>query len=160
MNTLCFYVRGVSFLGRIKLPEAARSSVDANCGNPLPTIFSEVDTHQAGFVALASPNLVLHVRLASCLSQIGKCIAGFVAVEMVKFSSWPFSSHEKPSQPVRSVGLAVNHEVQVSDFVGPASASGCAPDSSRKHARLGIVVEQLSQSFSGKHPQFYRRGIT
>lgn len=143
-------IRGISFFGRIKQPQADCLVVQLNFG--FPAIVFPAHTCVASFVVAAF--LILRVFRVCSLSQIAQTVVRTVFVDVVKLLCRPRTVRVQPRQPMRGVQHVIHADANVAvahsaprRVARAAAPSGFAPG---KFSRIRVVVDQLAESCLGK----------
>jgi len=149
MKTLRFNVGCMSFFGRVKRSEAPALAVNTKNSDVFASVFPELNSHQAKSVVVAGSPLILHIEVLRHVAEIAEAVIRSIAIDVVNIIAGPFARHVQPRQAVRGVGLGVDHQVQVTGLVGPATSGICAPDKSGKQASCRVVPDKALKALSG-----------
>ena len=151
MQTLCFQIGLMRFLGRVK---PTNQCVDTVCANPRAPSLAAFEFGNAQkpsrFVSGVRTFLVLNVARSRNITKIAKCVIARVAVNVVNIIIRPCAGHVKPSKPTSAVTSFIDPHNCVSFGFGVPSnrprnnfaARFYAPG---KDTCFGIVVQQCTQ---------------
>ena len=139
-------IRGVSFFGRIKQPQANRLVIELNFGFP-PCVFF-VYARVARLVVASF--CVLRVFCVRSRSQIAQTIVRTVFVDVVKLMRRPRPMRVQPRQPMRGIQHIVHADANVAvahstarRIAWAATPSGFVPG---KFSRIGVIIDQFTES--------------
>ena len=151
MQTFCFKICLMRFLGRVKPTNQRVDTVRTNSCTPSFTAFKFGNTQKSSsFVSNVCTFLVLNVARSRNISKIAKSIVAWVAVNVVNVTQRPCAGHVKPRQTAGSIPSFVDTNNCVSFRFGiprnrPRNNLTARFDAPSKLACFGIVVQQCTQ---------------
>jgi len=137
---------------RVKSACANTFAVGHNLRSPFSLM--SANTQQTNFIGFGCLPHILQIAKPSNLSQIGKRVIKFIAIDVVNMAIRHVARYIKPRQSMRqsfdvvngnrNVSCAVNRTRSFSDKIGAAMIF--APS---KNAGLRVVIQRFAQMFNG-----------
>lgn len=152
MQTLKLQISLMRLFGRVKAAFADAFTVYHNLRSPFSLV--SANTQQTNFISFCCFSHVLQIAKSSDLSQIGKRVVKFVAINMINVTFRHGASNIKPCQSMRQSFSVMNGDRNItrtvkrtrscSDKIGAAMVF--APS---KNAGLHVVIQRFAQMFNG-----------
>src|SRR4029079_15328720 len=137
-------------------------AVDHDLGDPLPATFVKPDAFRAAGVVGATP--CVHPMVGTRgQPKIGDAIVGWIAIDVVDLTKWPFAVNIEPRQTVSAVKLEIDADHDIPALLPGfpmagreirvrVQAAGSPSPRPCEQAGHGVVVQQFSEPINREAP--------